>query len=366
MKTAGTSSATGPALRAFAVHLEATQPSALAWNLWRKNNITLSLPTRLHAVPIRIVATSSQTGPPPVAFVVHLAATQLSVLAMCLQRSTRWWCLRMPSHPALTTTGVHCAPGGNATICLGDDNRAWQEEQHRTVHVAVVAAGGGRMSDDMITERHMLGGMRQAPGGNTSVCLRGTEDRESDGAAANVAAAIDTANAQQDVNTAGSPAAGAGIQTMTSSARPAPGGNASICLGEDSPMCPAEQAVAATVLTIAAGAGRISDDMITDRPMLGGVRQAPGGKTSVCLRAEGMVKPVGGATTASDRYAPGGDARSCSGVEDDQSDGGENDGARANVAATNQTEDVMKIVKTASSSRLGLSSGGGTSAVVLG
>eukprot|EP00812_Abedinium_dasypus_P014306 NODE_7819_length_418_cov_381.650138.p5 GENE.NODE_7819_length_418_cov_381.650138~~NODE_7819_length_418_cov_381.650138.p5 ORF type:complete len:58 (+),score=20.74 NODE_7819_length_418_cov_381.650138:3-176(+) len=54
------------------------------------------------------------------------------------------------------------------------------------------------------------------------------------------------------------------------------------------------------------------------------------------------------------------------GVEESQWDDCENNGAMANLVVATETADDEKIVKPASSSKQGLSSGGGASTLVLG
>eukprot|EP00811_Abedinium_folium_P002249 NODE_1205_length_2561_cov_13.511093.p1 GENE.NODE_1205_length_2561_cov_13.511093~~NODE_1205_length_2561_cov_13.511093.p1 ORF type:complete len:760 (-),score=78.37 NODE_1205_length_2561_cov_13.511093:282-2534(-) len=260
------------------------------------------------------------------------------------------------------TMGVRCTPGGDSTICLGMEPA--EENKHHAVSAKAFACGADQNSGNVVTDGPTTGGIRRPPGGNSTLCLGKVTTEEHMLAVSANAFASGTDQNWGNVIT---------DRPTTGGVRCAPGGNATICLGDDGPIWEEEQP--RTAPAVAAGGGRMSDGMITERPMLGGIHQAPGGNTSVCLgedgptwpaSAEEMVKSVDTATTASVRFALGGNSSICPGVEDDQSDDGENDGTRANLAVTNQTEDGTKIIKAASSSRLGLSSGGGVSAVVLG
>merc|ERR1719499_748007 len=159
------------------------------------------------------------------------------------------------------TTRLHQPPGGNSTICLGDERRA---------ESAVSSASSVKFSDEVDKEAIASGSCvaESMPIVDTDHTDRAAETKK-------------TTSANAFANGASQNTGNAITDRPTTRLHQAPGGKSTICLGSH-----ADSGLGSTSANkFACGASQNVGNAITDRSTTR-VHQAPGGKSSVCLGTE--------------------------------------------------------------------------------
>lgn len=158
---------------------------------------------------------------------------------------------------------VRQAPGGNTSICLGADD---VQSDKVKVSSNAFANGANQNAGNFITDRSSTG-LHAPPGGHSTICL-GSDD----------------APVVQRKEVVGPKATEASVSnTTTAAVRAPPGGECSVSLGSDSGNSPAKKQTSSNAF--AQGANQNCGNFITDRPTTG-VHAPPGGRSTICLGSD--------------------------------------------------------------------------------